>query len=75
MQAIRTKYAGPTNHRGTRVIAESQAGRVVVPWDYAADPVKNHRIAAFALMLKLNWTGRVEGGQLPDGSYAWVFVP
>lgn len=32
MQAIVTKYLGPTNHRGARIVAKAQAGRKVYAW-------------------------------------------
>lgn len=35
MQAIRTKYYGPTNFRGSRIKAEAQAGSRWMEWDHA----------------------------------------
>jgi len=73
-QAIRTRYAGPTDTRGARIIATAQAGRVVVPWDYALDPAENHAAACAAYANRKGWSGPWHGGQLPDGSYAWVML-
>jgi len=55
MQAIVTKYLGPTNSRGARVKAFCDAGGITVPWDYALDTEGNHDRAARALIQKLGW--------------------
>jgi hypothetical protein len=78
-QAIETRFAGPTNTRGSRVIAKSQAGRLVRSWDYGLGIEGNHEAAANALAAKLNWTdesyGRLQGGGSADGKgFVWVFV-
>ena len=44
-QAITTRYAGPTNTRGSRVIVNSWNGRTVYSWDYAKDVQANHEAA------------------------------
>ena len=74
MQAIVTKYSGPTNHRGARIKATAhtgQGGSVTVAWDYALDTSANHRAAAVALVEKLKWSDHLdlsEGGSLPAGN-------
>lgn len=78
-QAIVTKYFGPTNTRGSRIKATAQAGSVVVPWDHSLGIDENHDRAANALLKKLGWhetirTASLCGGQLPDGTYAFVIV-
>ena len=79
MQAIITRYLGPTNYRGSRIKARCDAGTITVPYDYAAHSGEGvHRIAAEALRDKLGWTGRLVGGAFPDADrdgYAFVFVP
>jgi hypothetical protein len=68
IQAIVTKFLGPTNFRGSRVKATASAGSVTIEWDHALNPDGNHRAAAEALCRKLGWSGRyVEGGQ-PEGN-------
>lgn len=73
MKAIRTHYLGPTNFRGSRIVATAEGGhRLVVAYDHgAADP---HADAAAALRDSLGWEGEMVGGGLPDGSWAWVFA-
>lgn len=46
MQAIVTTYAGPTDTRGSRIIAKADAGRIVVSYDHALSLQDNHRAAA-----------------------------
>lgn len=67
MQAITTKYIGPTNFKGARVKASSQAGSVTVSWDHALNVDENHAAAARALASKWGWAGKWLGGALPDG--------
>ena len=54
-QAIETKYLGPTNHRGARVVARCAAGRKVIPWKHELNPAENHALAACALAKVLGW--------------------
>lgn len=72
MQAIVTKYIGPTNHRGSRIKAVAAAGSVTVPYEYGMDTQGAHRVAAAALCEKLDWEFDHVAGDLPDGSTAWV---
>lgn len=59
-QAIVTKFLGPTNHRGSRIQAKSQAKRLTVSWDHARGPEWNHRFAAASLALDLGWLKAAE---------------
>jgi hypothetical protein len=68
MQAITTKFHGPTDSRGSRVTARCQARRMTVGWDHALDSEANHARAAEQLARKLGWSGRWIGGALPDGT-------
>lgn len=70
-QAIQTTYRGPTDHRGSRIIARCDAGRVVVPWDHAIGVGENHEAAARALASKLGWAWDHVGGGIGNG-YVWV---
>lgn len=74
MQAIRTKYHGPSNVRGSRISATAAAGRVIVEWDDALNYEQNHAAAAQKLCAKLNWSGTLISGGLPDGSKVHVFA-
>lgn len=66
MQAIATKYLGPTNHRGSRVKATAWAGSITVSWDHRLNSESNHRAAAEALAKKFGWVGTFVGGGRPE---------
>ena len=73
MQAIRTRYYGPTNTRGSRITASCEAGRLTVPYDHALDLDDNHKAAADALTAKLGWTRwRYVGGCF---QHDWYWAP
>lgn len=52
MQAITTKYFGPTNFRGGRIKASAQRGSVTVAYNHALNIEGNHRAAIDALVVK-----------------------
>jgi hypothetical protein len=72
MQAIETKYLGPTNHRGARIKATAQAGQITVPYDHALDFGENHIAAARAYAQRKGWLGSWVGAQAPDGRFVYV---
>lgn len=75
MKAIQTRYVGPTDTKGSRIIASEPDGkRLTLSYDSALDSEPNHRKAAEALRDKLNWSGNLAGGYLKNSTYVWVFV-
>lgn len=52
---VRTRYLGPTDHRGARIKATNlTSGRsVTIAWDHELDAGPNHEAAARALYTKL----------------------
>jgi len=80
MQAIQTKYLGPTNTRGSRIKAWCDAGSLTVDFHSidASDDADRYEQVAAMLAEKLGWTGDRYGslvtGCLPDGSYCHVFT-
>lgn len=78
MQAIITKFLPPTNHRGPRVVAQADAGRITVAWNDNYGAERNHSIAAQALANKFGWLhdGRtlLFGGTLPEKGTSWSRV-
>lgn len=75
MQAIITKYIGPTNTRGSRIKAVASDGSVTIGFDYANDHEWPYRKAAQALCNKLGWAFDHIPGGLHDGSIVWVKLP
>ena len=59
MQAIETKFVGPTNHRSARIRVRCQARTMFVSWDHALGVEGNHDAAA--MMLAKSWAGAASG--------------
>lgn len=75
VQAITTKYIGPTNTRGSRIKAKAFAGSITVHYDHALNIEENHANAAKALADKYEWRGTWFQGGLPeDCGYVFVSV-
>jgi hypothetical protein len=77
MQAIQTRYFGPTDSRGSRIKAWAAAGSITIPYPYELSGQACHRAAAEALALRLEWDtpfyGSLLGGCLPNGDYVFVW--
>lgn len=73
MEAIQTKYLGPTDTEGSRIEASCMGVSVTVPVDYELNKANQHRKAAYAMIFKLDWSryGPVVGGWVGD---TMVFV-
>ena len=72
-KAITTKYVGPTNSRGSRIIADDgDRNRVTIPYPYQLSGEAVHREAAIALCKKMGWAGTIYGGATAHG-YVFVF--
>lgn len=73
VQAIVTKFIGPTNHRGSRIKATAAAGSVTVSYNHALNIEANHAKAAEALANKFEWAGTwYQGGMPGDRGYCFV---
>jgi hypothetical protein len=77
MQAIQTRYLGPTNSRGSRIKAWCAAGSVTIGYPHELSDDAVHRAAAKKLVEKLDWSealyGALLGGTLPNGDMCFVF--
>lgn len=74
MQAILTKYHGPSSVKGSRISAECDARKIFVPYDHALNADQNHREAARKLVKILGWKGAYRGGALPRNlGWAWTW--
>lgn len=85
MQAIITKYHGPTDTKGSRYSAECDRGRIMIGADDALSPEGNHEAARNALIDRFvredaerygtqrnPWEGPWVSGGLPSGGVAHV---
>lgn len=68
MQAIFTKYIGPTNFRGSRVKASCEAKSIYLSWDDTLNSEQNHDMAAKELATQLDWHGQWYSGGLENGN-------
>lgn len=74
VEAIITKYVGPTDRKGSRISAKVKGGeRIMVPYRSDIDSYANHLHAATLLRDKLQWSGPLVGGDIAGG-YAFVIV-
>jgi len=75
MEAILTKYLGPTNHKGSRIKASCFCGSITIPYDCGRDTYANHLEAAKALVTRY-WATEytLVGGSLgrPREGHAFV---
>lgn len=75
MQAIRTKFAGPTDTRGARILATSRYGRTVMPYRYELSAGENHAAAAAAhVTSRMSPRGpfALTSGELAAGEHAHI---
>lgn len=77
MQAIRTRYFGPSNVKGSRIQAKCEAKTIYVSYDHALNIEENHVAAREALLAAMGWTSpyyepMVCGGF--DNDYYHVFT-
>ncbi len=75
-KAIETRYLGPTNHRGSRILAtDMDHNRIYFSECGGYDDMsieERHQAAAYALCKKMGWKGVLKGGGTKKG-YVWVF--
>ena len=79
MKAITTKYHGPTNTRGSRVVADDGDGnRVSLGYRCELNSTGNHAAACRALCEKQGWGGTLQGGTVVKGGrescMVWVWI-
>jgi hypothetical protein len=77
MQAIRTRYFGPSNVKGSRIQAKCEARTIYVGYDHALNLDENHKAACKALLTAMGWITKdypaVYGGTFDNDMY-WVFT-
>ena len=74
MKAITTRYKGPTDTKGSKIIATAEGGhKVTISYPYELSGEDVHAKAAICLCLKLGWKGELIGGGTDKG-YVFVFA-
>ena len=75
MKAIKTTYKGPTDYKGSRIIATDEDGnKATISYPHELSGMDCHAKAAVELCNKMGWTGTLHGGGLKD-CYVFVFAP
>lgn len=74
MQAIETKYHGPTNSKDSRISATCQAGRIIISCKDELNLEQNHIAAAVQLCVKLGWSYDFVSGTLKNENFVHVFT-
>jgi hypothetical protein len=75
VKAITVRYKGPTDTKGSRLVASDGDGnRVTVgyPHELSGDAV--YRLTADALCKKINWGDEIVGGTTKPGEMVFVFM-
>jgi hypothetical protein len=74
MKVIETRFVGPTNRRGRRIVASDCDGnRAMVMYSGLLNETEAQHAAATALCEKMGWTGPLVGGSTKRGM-AFVFL-
>nr|WP_316651557.1 hypothetical protein [uncultured Gellertiella sp.] len=68
LQAIVTKYHGPTSTKAGRIIATAYAGRIIHEYDPRLRQEGNHDAACIKLAEKMGWKAVWFRGGMPDES-------
>jgi hypothetical protein len=74
MQAISTKFIGPTNTKSQRIKATCAAKTIYVEWCDHLDIEENHINAADQLIKTLQWGKPFVTGCNKDGTYSHVLL-
>jgi hypothetical protein len=70
MKAIQIKYLGPTNTRGSRLKAFTDAGSMTEAVDYTYSIKQQAETLAARYVKKQQWQSKITGfGCLPNGDY------
>jgi len=74
MKAIKTKFIGPSNVKGSRIRASEPDGKsVTISYSHELNGDENHLAAAQALCKRMNWSGLLVTGWL-GGCFVHVFT-
>lgn len=70
MKAIQIKYLGPTNTKGARLVAFTEAGRLTESRTYDDNADVQAKKLATHYIRKMGWNTKITGfGTLPNGDY------
>ena len=74
MKAIRTRYYGPTNTKGSKIVAtDGDRNSISISYPYGLNSDEGHELAAYLLMQKMKWNNQLVGGGFQNDMY-WTMV-
>lgn len=74
MKGIRTRFYGPTDHKGARLVAsDSDGNRATISYPHELNTEDAHRSAAQALQAKMGWSGDLIPAWFGSDCY-WAMV-
>ena len=75
MKAIRTRYYGATNYKGSRLVAtDGDKNRLSIGYPHQFTSAEAHELAAYLLMRKMQWNNKLVGGEFERDQY-WTMIP
>jgi hypothetical protein len=74
MKAIRTKFYGPTNTKGAKIVAtDGEKNTITISYPYELNVENAHRLAAIKLCEKMGWSTNILPGWFKNECY-WIFA-
>ena len=75
MKSIRTRYYGPTNTKGSKIIAsDGDKNSITISYPYQLNSDTAHELAAYRLMEKMDWPNELNGGEFANDQF-WIMLP
>ena len=75
MKAIRTRYYGATNTKGSKIVAsDGDRNSISISYPHGLNSDEAHELAAYLLMQKMQWPNQLIGGGFQN-DYYWTMVP
>lgn len=75
MKAIRTRYYGATNFKGSRIVAtDGDKNSISISYPHELNSDEAHELAAYLLMQKMGWENQLVGGGFDNDMY-WTMLP
>lgn len=75
MKAIRTRYYGGTNYKGSRLVAtDGDKNRISISYPHEFNSAEAHELVAYLLMHKMGWNNQLVGGEFERDQY-WTMIP
>ena len=75
MKAIRTRYYGAANFKGSKIIAtDGDKNSISIGYPHGLNSDEAHELAAYLLMQKMDWPNQLIGGGFQN-DMVWTMLP